>query len=165
MACSFIAGGSPTLANALNPQSFYTIPPQYFTPYTYTPLTPYGGQQQTQWISSYSSLNGATSNQSTSQPQRSPVQQIQSPILQHSPPPQQSTSQQQYSPPHMSPLQQHLSIEYVFFFIDFLSAGSSLRMPQPLSDELKLIFSDDTFSYQLCSPGILLPESYTNSVP
>ncbi|KAF8529229.1 hypothetical protein BU17DRAFT_37395 [Hysterangium stoloniferum] len=72
----------------------------FFPPYNNYPISPYGQQQQQQWtvpLSTYSSLNGATSSQVNTQSQRSPVQQVQSPVVQHSPPPQQQQAQSQPS--------------------------------------------------------------------
>lgn len=96
----------------VHPHTFYAIPPYQFPPYNNYQLSPYGQQpqQQPQWsvpLSSYSSLNGATSGQGPSQPQRSPVEQHQSPLLaQQSPPPQPQQYQQQPAQP-----QQQITIE------------------------------------------------------
>ncbi|KIJ56912.1 hypothetical protein M422DRAFT_198234 [Sphaerobolus stellatus SS14] len=130
---------SSSLANSVPSHQFYASVPTYFPTYNSYPLQSYG-QQSAQWnlpLSTYSSLNGATTSQSTSQPQTSPspVQQVQSPVLHHhSPPPQQSPPQQQYqshhmSPTqshHMSPTQTHMSIEQVplFDFVDVLAADA-----------------------------------------
>ncbi|KAF8499299.1 hypothetical protein JB92DRAFT_2982445 [Gautieria morchelliformis] len=110
-----VSATTPTsISPTVHPHTFYALPPYPFSSYNNYPISPYGQQQQqqTQWsvpLSTYSSLNGATSGQSSStQQQSSPVQQVQSPLIQHSPPPQQP---QQYQPPQSSQPQSQITID------------------------------------------------------
>ena len=167
---------STGLSSSVHPHAFYTMPAYPFSPYGNYQLS-YGQQQPptTQWsvpLSTYSSLNGATTSPNSTQAQRSPVQQpqVQSPVLQHhsSPPPQQP---QQYQPPPPSQPQPQITIEYVSF-----NGWCRTRLIHVVSPSLVLANYQTTqstgsyaptayYSYQTHTPPLSLNPSLLHTTP